>query len=87
MTEKLPGGEWMTCWEKIRWHLIRLLLRKDDAKLLAGGMYTSILDNSLGPNPDLTNHHVKKLHKVQQQRYQLYYVLRWMQKTRVDVCN
>lgn len=78
MTEKLTAGPWLTRVGKIRWHLIRLLLRKGDAAILAGSLYQSMIDNAPSYATDGTANEVV-VERLKRGR-ELYYVLRWMQR-------
>lgn len=82
MTEKLTAGPWLTCVGKIRWHLIRMLLRPGDAAILAGSLYQSMIDNAHSYATDGTPNEVV-MERLKRGR-ELYYVLRWMQRNPVN---
>lgn len=81
MTEKLTGGEWMTLKEKIRWHLIRLLLHRGDAAILANATYIDIRAwPSLETGYPLSEAQVETINARRKRTQQLYFVLRWIQR-------
>lgn len=81
MADKLAGGEWLTLKEKIRWHLIRLLLHRGDAAILANATYIDIRDwRALDTGYPFSEAQLETINARRNRTRQLYFVLRWIQR-------